>query len=269
MNSDIFEAKDYKTYLNGRIKLMPKGGRGIRSAIAKTIGCQVGFITHVLTGHAHFSLEQAEKINSILGHTKEESHFFLLLVQYTRAGTMALKNYYLEQMEQAIERRLSLKNRLGIKTKLNIEDQNTYYSAWYYAAIHMAVSLPRFQTREALSKYFHLPLEKVSAILEFLTSVGLVVKNGERFNIGEVRIHLGNDSPLIAKHHSNWRMQAIQALDKEKTNDLHFSLIMGISEEDALKIRALLVKNIEQINQILKDSKETGIHCLALDFFGL
>lgn len=266
---NLISAKSYREYLVEEIKSRPKGGRGLRSQLAAAMGCQVGFVTQVLKGQAHFSLEQAEKINSVLGHSKEESYYFMLLVQFTRAGTPTLQHFFAEQMQAAKERYLNLKNRLNIKSKINLEEQSIYYSAWYYAAFHIAIALPHLQSREALAKHFQIPTQRCGEILDFLTSAGLAIKNGDHYCLGEGRIHLGADSPLISKHHTNWRMQAIRSLDSSTTEDVHFSLIMGISDEDSVKIRALFVKTIEQVNQILRDSKESGVHCFNLDFFRL
>lgn len=92
-------------------------------------------------------------------------------------------------------------------------DQATYYSSWYYAAIHVAVSVPSLQSREALTQYFGLSGGLVREALSFLTSVGLLEKKGERYTQGVTRLFLGKDSPMIKKHHTNWRMRSIHTLD--------------------------------------------------------
>jgi hypothetical protein len=49
-------------------------------------------------------------------------------------------------------------------------------------------------------------------VLQFLIQSGLVIEEAGKLRTGEFRIHLGNDSPMVFRSHSNWRMQAIQAL---------------------------------------------------------
>jgi len=52
---------------------------------------RVAFVSQILNEVSIFSLEQAEGLNSLLGHSADESDFFLLLVQCGRAGTHALR----------------------------------------------------------------------------------------------------------------------------------------------------------------------------------
>jgi len=42
---------------------------------------------------------------------------------------------------------------------------------------------------------------------------GLAEEKEGRFKIGNSRIHLPSNSPLISKHHTNWRVKAIQTLE--------------------------------------------------------
>ena len=98
---------------------------------------------------------------------------------------------------------------------------------------------------------------------------GLASQNGVgRFSIGTARIHLGSDSPMISKFHTNWRMQVISSLDKDRTlEDLHYSSAITISEADFKKLKALLIKNIEEFKAMVRGSKEEGAFCFAVDFF--
>lgn len=270
MKKDIFSYKDYKSYLEAYILSQPKGGRGIRIALAEYIGSPVSHVSQILNGKSHLSFEQAEGVNEFFGHTQEEAQFFFLLLQLGRAGTPALRKRLSFQIQQVLEKRLVLKDRLGIKS-LTKEDQMEFYSSWIYGATHVMLTIPEFQTKESISKYLGISLKRTSEILEFLISIGLAKQNQKgKFEVGLARIHLGSDSPLISKFHTNWRMKAVQSLDKDDVSeDLHYSSAVTVSESDFLKIKSLLVKHIEEIKAIIKDSPAEGVHCLSLDFFRL
>lgn len=271
MNKDIFEFKDYKAYLKALIAGKPGGGRGVRAAMAKSIGSTVSHISQVLSGDSHFTFEQAEGVNEFLAHSKDEAIFFLMLVQLARAGTPALRKRVGEQMGELLSKRLVLKERLGVKESLDERDQMTFCSSWIYGAVHVATSIPKLQTKEALSAQLGVSKKKIGEVLEFLMSVGLVVSaEGGKFKMGVARFHLSDDSPMIAKFHTNWRMQAIGSLDAEKTKeDLHYSSAVSLSDADVLHIKSTLVKTITEIKAVIKESKEEGVHCLSLDFFRL
>jgi len=271
MNAKLaFEFKDYKLYLKEVERRRPLKGRGFRADLARAAGCQTAYVSQVLNGRANFSLEQAHSVSKLLLHDREEDRFFILLVEYGRAGTQGLRAHFLEQMEELVQRQLNLKDRFKIKEVLSLEDQTTYYSEWAYAAIHIAVTISKLSTALALAEFFQLPLHKVEKILHFLLSTRLISQpRPHEFQIGTGRIHLGKDSPLISKHHANWRLQAMNSFERESERDLHFTSVVSVSQEDALQIKARFVKEIDAYNAIVKDSKEDTMYCLSLDFFSL
>jgi uncharacterized protein (TIGR02147 family) len=270
MNKTVFEYSDYKRYLVDFLKSKPGNGHGIKTQIAKAANCHIAYISQILNKDAHFSLEQAEEVNKFLGHSKDEGLFFLLLIQHSRAGTTGLRARFKEQMNTMLEKRLVLKDRVDIKKTLSDLDQIKYYSSWHYAATHMAVSILKLQTRESLAEHFNLPIERINEILEFLLSINLVVREGSKFKVGVGRIFLGNDSNMISKHHTNWRIRAIESLDHNLKSDLHFSTVVTLSSDDVKKIKEQLVKYIEDIRGIVRESaKDEELYSFCLDFFEL
>lgn len=208
-------------------------------------------------------------MNQLLNHTDEEADFFQLLVQLERAGTPALKSRIQKKIKKILNDRLVLRNRLEFEETLSREDQAIYYSSWYYAGVHVAVAVPALQTREALVRALGLPVSRVTQVLEFLVSRGLVDESKGRYSTGDTRIHLESDSPMIAKHHVNWWMQALQAIEKEHSNELHYSSVITAGESDIPRIREVMVKAIEQIREIVKPSKDETLYCYTLDLFHL
>jgi uncharacterized protein (TIGR02147 family) len=263
----VFEYLDYKLYLSNWIADRPNAGRGERSRIAEHLHCQLAYISQVLAGSAHFSFEQGEALNHLLSHTDDEAEFFLLLIHLERSGTSELKKRIKKKIKEILDRRLILKNRLTFEKSLNREDQMFYYSAWHYAAIHMAIAIPELRSREKLAQTFQLSLATVTKTLDFLTSRGLIDEKKGVYSIGDSRIHLENDSPMISKHHTNWRMQAIQSLTKEKEQDLHYSSVITISESDVPKVRETLVKAIESVREIIRPSQDEKVFCYCIDLF--
>jgi uncharacterized protein (TIGR02147 family) len=263
-----FSYLDYRKYLENRLPVSGKE-RGIRSRLAEALSCQTAFISRVLHGEAHFSLEHGVVINRFLKHTDAEGEFFLLLVQLARAGSEELRKFFEKQIAGILEKRQHIAERIQVKNDLSHEDQMRYYSTWYYAAIHVLITVPEFQTIEALTNYLRLPRSQIEAALEFLTSTGLVTRDGNSFRAGTTRIHIGKNSPMISKHHTNWRMRAIDAIDRFSRDDLFYSGPVSISHADAEKIHAKYLKFIEEIEAIVKPSKEEGVYCLGLDFYKL
>lgn len=223
----------------------------------------------MIAGNAHFSAEHALKVSQFLEHDSEEQDYFLHLVSYSRAGSRDLERFYLAKIEDVQRRRREISNRIRVKEELALVDQVTYYSSWHYTAIHMSLFVPKLQTRAALARHFRLAPTMVSKVLDFLVRAGFVRLEGDRYIAQPSRTHLTADSPLIARHHSNWRMKASQSLDEPSETDLHYSLVMSASPEAMEKIREILLKGIQATEPILRESKDEAGYVLALDLFSL
>lgn len=268
MKKEIFYYLNYKAYLNDFIRNKPGKGHGFRTVMAEALNCKVAFVSQVLNKGAQFSLEQGEAINRLFEHTPGESDYFLLIIQYERAGTHFLKERIKTQIDRFIEKRQVLKERVDIKQSLSVEDQATYYSHWYYAIIHMLLTLENFQTREAMIKYTNLPAEKVAEVLDFFVRIGIAKYANGKYSPGNSRLFLGNDSPLISKHHTNWRMQAINSLDRNLKTDLHYSSVVSIAAADAVKIKEALIKGMENARGLVRESEKVDqLFCIGIDFF--
>jgi len=263
----LYEYRDYKDYL--RDESERRGQRsGFKSGLAQASRCNNAYVSAVLKGKAHFSLEQAERLCRFLGFSEEESHYFLLLVQRGRAGTTALQLYFDQQIHVLKEQNLNVQKRLGVKDRLSKQDQSQYYSSWMYAAIHVALSVPRLnRSPEVLAQYFNLPLGTVKKVLDFLLAVGLGVRQGGTYAIGSRHIHLGNDSENIIRHHSNWRQQVMRCLElRSSERGLNYSSAVALSREDALKVREILLQAVKSSVETILKSPEEEVFLLSADF---
>lgn len=237
--------------------------------MARALNCQPTYITSVLYGAANLSLEQAEALNSFFAHTKEESQFFLLMVSRDRAGTQSLKVHFQEQCDQILKARLVLTKRLGQQNPLNEQSRGQFYSSWHYLAVQIALTIPEYQDHDSLAKALDLPPNLVAEVLQFLCETGLVEKRGSKFFPTATQIRLGNDSHHIRKHHTNWRIKALESLDRESLNDLHYSGVVSLSEVDVVRIKDTLLKQLKENLKVIADSKEQKLYVLNLDFFNL
>lgn len=110
---------------------------------------------------------------------------------------------------------------------------------------------------------------RVLEILAFLESAGLARRAGDRWNITEKRIHLGMESPSLPRHHANWRLQAIQACERNRKEDLHYSAVFTLSEADVRRVREIFLKSIGEAEAVLVKSPEETTYGIGVDFFRL
>ena len=262
----VFLFKTYKSYLSALCGA--KGTRkGMRSAIARASECNSAYISQVLNGDRHFSLEQAQRLSEFLHHNSDESHFFLLLIQRERSGTRNLRRYFDDQLKALLDKRTNVRERLGKTHQITTADQSKYYSSWLYAAVHIAVSVPEFQNRESLARRLGVPTPKIAEVLDFLFRVGLLTETHAKLSGGPAHIHLGNDSDLIVRHHSNWRMQAMKAIDGLDKRNLHYSAAVSLSRDDFERIKDKLIEVIQEVTSTISQSHEENLCAFNLDWF--
>jgi uncharacterized protein (TIGR02147 family) len=263
----LFEYRDYKAYLRAWIASRPGGGRGERSRLAERLRIHSAYISQVLRARAQLSLEQAIEASAHFGHSSEERRFFLLLVERARAGSPELERHFDEQIAGALEKRLNLKNRLEYKRALSPEDQSVYYGSWHYGAIFALASVPGFDTAEKIAARLGLARERAGEALEFLLTRGILVRDGKRLKPGTTSIHLPLDSPLFPRHHASWRLEAVRSLDRLAPESLHYSSVVSIAAHDVPRARAVLVRAIEEVRAIVRDSPEEDVYSYTLDLF--
>ena len=132
----------------------------------------------------------------------------------------------------------------------------------------MLLTIDAYKTRDAIVKYTHLPLEKVAGVLDYFVRSGLAVYKNGKYELGTSRLFVGNDSPLIAKHHTNWRMQAIHSFDKDLKNDLHYSSVVSIASSEVTKVKEALIQGMQNAREVVKNTPpEEEIFCICIDFF--
>ena len=266
---EVFDFKDYKPYLEKTLELRAEHQKGQKSKLAQFIGCNPAYLSQILNGITDLSPEQAQATNAFLGHTPLESRFFLNLVLLSRSGTKELKSFYEGELKQQLQERRDLKNRFQSNRTLSEVDQARYYSSWYYAAIHVAVSLAHLRSKTQISQALDIPLATVGSALEFLVQMGLLKMHGSEYRQGEVSLYLGSDSGFLTKHHTNWRMKAIQSLDHVSEEDLHYSGVITCSEDDSEKIKEILIQAVGKIRETVKKSGDETLRVYNVDFFSI
>ncbi len=268
MNKTIFEFSNYKTYLKYKTEELP-GAWGTKVRLAEAMGCQAAYLSQVLKDKAELSLEQVLKASAFFQLDDDEKSYFMLVHQMDRAGSPELIKYFKDQVSLILEKRMVLAKRLSATEQLNEKDLAIYYSSWIYAALHMAVTIPQFQTKEDLWKIFKIKAKKINEALQFLIETGLITEGHGRFKTGKTAVRLGNDSNWIIKHHTNWRLKAIQNLENEDIHDLHYSGVMTLSEKDAVKVKDLFLENLKKQIEVIDSSKEEKMYVMNIDFFDL
>lgn len=264
----IFAYNSYHTYLCDRLGSL--GSRnGKRRDFAQKLGIHASYISLVLKGTSHLSLEQAVDANVFFGHSNEEGEFFVLLVSRDRAGTNLLRKHFQEQIDKMISLRAQVENHVDGKEIILKEIKEEYYSSYIYSAIFVLASIPEFQSPTTIANALNVPVTKVEKITLFLIRAGILERNNGTIRPGKRMLHLNNSKISIKKHHTNWRLHALQAIDRNPTLGSHYSACFSLSKLDAVKLNSLILENLEKYLKVIGKSQEEVAYVYNFDFYPL
>ncbi|RYZ77197.1 MAG: TIGR02147 family protein [Proteobacteria bacterium] len=269
MKASIYDFSDYKAYLLHLIEQSDNDGRGVRRKLGEFIGCQVAYVSHVLAGTKHFSLEQTEASARYFGLNEEEKEFLLMLLEHQKAGTVELKRHLARRLDAKKSEYREIKNKISIQSEITPEVQAEFYSSWHYQSIHLLMTVPGSQTATSIAERLSLPLERVNEILKFLIEKGLATFKAGAYSPTAKYIHLPRTSPLISKLHANWRVQTLSSLDRLRDDDFHYSGLVTLSKTDVERVREILLNALAASADVIRPSKEETIAVLAMDFYEL
>jgi uncharacterized protein (TIGR02147 family) len=265
----IFNFDDYRAFLKAFIQSRPRLGRGVLTKMAEHMDMTSAQMSHVFQGHREFNLEQALKAASFLGLSKMETEYFLELVQLARAGSRELVQFQKEKLKVIKAKGLELKNQVVSDHRVLSETEKAiFYSSWIYSAIRLYCSIAP-TSFETICEVFQLTKSRALEILNFLCETGLCIKNDDGYSMGQQSTFLPRNSPLIMKHHTNWRLKALDRAEKGIEDELFYTSPVSMSEKDYESFRLRLTALIKEFSSTVKDSKEEQVACLNIDFFKL
>ena len=103
--------------------------------------------------------------------------------------------------------------------------------------------------------------------MNFLVSSGLCIFVNGQYQMGTQSTHVGSDSPHLMKHHTNWRLQAIEAIENLDEQELMYTVQVSLSKKDFQKLREEMVQFIKQFLDTVYPSPAEEIANLNIDWF--
>lgn len=265
----IYQYQDYKIFINDWIKSRTKGGHGELRKMAEYLRISTTMVSQIFRGEKHLSLETACELTEFLALSEEESEYFLLLVDYNRAGSAKLTKKLLSQIKKRQDQARQLENRLKKDLQLSPETKAIYYSSWLYGAVRMLASIESFNTVEALSSHLQMPRSNIQSILNFLIENGLIEVEKGYYKSGPTKTHITAKDPLVIKHHQNWRLQAMNKMQLRNDNHFFLTAPFAVSKEAAEALRTELPAFVEKIQKIVGPSESEEVWCLNIDYFSV
>lgn len=265
----LTEFDDYRAYIKSWLSNLKDAGlsHGAKSRLAKAIGVGPAMISLILKGEKNFSQEQAADVAEFMHLNDFETDYFLLLVDIGRCGSYNLKRKLLRRLTEMKMTSKTVSQRVRKDHTLTDIEKAIYYSTWLYTGVRNLSAIEEFSEIDAIADHFRIPKAELLRIVDFLTSAGLVVRQGEKLKYGPAHLHLEGNSPFAIQQHKNWRGKGFQVMDQFTEKNLFYTCPLSLSREDAERIRSMLPDYIESILKIVRPSRSEAAYCFNIDWF--
>src|SRR6185437_7411646 len=187
----MFEYTDYKAFLKEKLP------RGTQKQLAAFMGCQPAFLSQVLRGKPHLSLEHGLLAAEYFQLASSEKEYFMLALQFGRAGSSQLSAYFQSKMQALRERYRRVDSRIGDFEKLDEIARATYYSSWKFATTLVLLSIATENQLQLIRAKTGLSTHEIERTLDFMKSTGLIERRAGRWRPSKKRIHIAPEDPLI------------------------------------------------------------------------
>ncbi len=265
----VYQFDSYKDYFNAWVRQQPKKGHGEYRRLSLALNVSTTLISQIFNADKDLSMEMACEMAEYLLLSDDEADYFLLLVEFSKAGSHKLKSRFSKQIKDRQEKAKKLENRRKNSVQLGDHEKNIYYSNWIYPAIRLLCDLESVETVDQIVDRLALPKNQVIKALEFLAKHGLVVQKANKLSMGPTAVYLPASDSLVLRQHWNWRQLAIQKMPFSGDEQFFYTAQYSLSTEVARAIRQRLPEFIKEIVDKVKPSNSETIRCLNLDYFDI
>ena len=264
---DIFDFINYRRFLRDKIAKMPKRGRGVARQMAEVLNVHPTLVSQVLLDKKDFTVEQAQRLLSFLRLTDMQAQYFVLLVEFSRAGTKDLQDFKRLQIESLRKQNADLQNKIKQSQRIDEKHSAKYYSRWEYGAIRLLVSSNKYQTAAAIAERLNMSEHLVNELLLSLQDFGLIEIKNNKISSTSLSTYAGKGSPFRLQHARNWRRQAESTQTLQLETGIHFTAPVIVGKKEAEQFKNRLLALIEEFTTMVDNSPAEELHCFLMDWF--
>jgi uncharacterized protein (TIGR02147 family) len=209
---DVFGYLDYRAFLRDFYSAKKAGSRGFsyRSFSRKAQLKSPNYLKLVVDGERNLSDDMAERFAAACGLGEDEARYFVDLVAFNQATSLAERNKHYA--------RITGYQRYRQAHKLDLAHA-AYYSAWYMPAIRELVARADFQADPSwIAEQLIPPITRLEAerSLQILTELGLLVRDASgKLKQADVLLSTGPETSglHIAAYHRGMMQRAMESID--------------------------------------------------------
>lgn len=272
----VFEETDYLKVIQEKLEFNSTV-RGYQTQLARAMKMQTSTFSRVIGGTLHFTREQAADLAEYWKFSKYETQYFLLLVDYARAGTTKLKSLIEEEMNRIKDEVMVIFRKTKTTHSSKAVDEVIFGASWEMRVIHAMVGTTHFNTANTISTRLNLPLDQVSAVLMQMSQMGLI-KESKSHRWTNLNPNYAISYPaakktatLISRH------KAIESVISDHADDFHLTGVLLLNqdtfESEKSSFKELAIRLGQGKNRMGGSAYKTSeratpdAYCLAIDLF--
>lgn len=246
-----------------------KGQFGIKTELANAAGCKLSYLSHVLSETAHFTMDHAYGAARFMKLSPPEQEFFLLLVQDARASSQSYRAHLSDQINRAKAENLKVEKIIDSTQSLSSAEYEIYASDWLLQAVHIYLTIPKFQQFDVLREKLNLSPDQLRDILSCLQRMKLVSRDKKANHWRPIirDMHAPLLSPASIQRHTQWKMRAIYDMQRKNRDSVHYSATFSLSKSDFNRLKSDLLSLLSSSRDMAIHSPEEIVSHLDVSFF--
>lgn len=245
-------------------------GRYTLRQLAEEVGVQASFLTNVLKGRFDFSADQLFAVAGVLGLPEAERDYLLLLLEHERSAHAPRRQALKARIEHIRRETQKTEKQLAIKVmELTPDEQAQYYLDPFaqVALVHLNLA-PYNRQPEKLAGALGISRAHLAQILEILTRIGYVKKEGAAYRVVARDKHLPARNPLSGPALTLLRFKSLDHLQRLTTGEAfsHTVTLTGTAETKERLSDAYLAF-LKKAEAIVKPARSEKAFQMNFDLF--
>lgn len=229
------------------------------------------YLSKVMHGGAHLSVDQLYLVGKYLKLTDEEQRYLQLLLDFARTG-LAERRAALEAELRRIQaaKRQTHEHLAAEPVRATEAGLSEYYLEPHNQIIHICLSIPRYAKDPArLAKDLGLAPAKVNAALATLERLGLIGRaDGGGWKTLVRNIHLPPGTPVYKAWRTQLKLLALHRMEAVPDGETYsFSAVFSATPEVRRQAHARLLAALKEIEGLVRGATQEEAYQISIDLF--
>lgn len=271
---NIFEVKDYRTYLDNLVKNNKKIAPQLNfQELSKTTRIAKSTISKVMNKKAHLNDDQLFLVCQFLELPYDDYAFLSLVLEWQRTTVTTKKIKLKTRIDALRQAGLNTEHYLQASQKLSDEPSELdYYHDVWVQIVHIFLTVRRYRIDPSLIlRELNLTRRHLLNILRLLEQKRYINRDRETgvYEVLVEHVHLTKDSPFYLPWLRQLKSVCVEPIFNENSHiaPYSFSVTYSSDTESQLRIKARFLKFLQEVEADVDSSEKEQVFQMSFDMF--